>query len=828
VSFSLNRANVRKTARLMDADKSPIAAQGDSGLLLGTVAPFFVNLSVFLKVFFAGFIVVIGSACLFLASNQVKAQSSALPLQARILGGESASKTFPWMMSFQFRDNSGNFRHLCGAILVTPRVALTAAHCLNNLSDKTDIQLSWSETNRLPGASDPSRSIEEYVIHPSFDPLTLSHDIALLLWAEPIEDRQPLAIATPQTDSSNQLQWGSVDAEALSSHESEYAQYSGFTLLPGLYQSGLPLSSDAMRYSILGWGTTDMNEVRLSGELLVADAEIYDQAYCSSRLVNRVGTSFCAGSRDGTVDSCFGDSGGPLISQTQTVYRDPETDTVKFEMKQSLVGLVSYGTGCGVPDQPGFYTDVMQLIPFIQGVTLGRDHWIRVGWWGQDLEFNTRLRLLNQLNQSIQLGSLSGQYAEGVKINGAGCEQKLLLPGQDCVLRYEFKPVQPGKFVISTPYQYQVLQADGAATDETGYLHSTGQTLGAFSVTTAFSGVGERWFNGGDQPWEVDQQAFAAGTASLRSGPIGANQSSVLQGFLNGPQTIDLFVYVESEAGFDELRVRLNEQLIFVGSAMEDWATVKLIVPTEGAVLEFEYRKDGSINFARDSAWIDFESFDTEGRSLETVSFVTTNTEPASPVAGSSGGGGAMGVLYLMLMLKMFFVRRFRSLFFSSQLTHSQLVSRGAPGLLSMALVFLSINLVACAGSESVQIKSSKPKAVHTSESKKKSSKHQFKPQEEPLYAKSYSSGRLTLKVRTFGCTRGEHFRLVEHAGRPGWYTVERIKPDHCRRAPMLTTIVIPVPDYVQKKLILSGHGEKILLTNMNVPNTGLPEIPFD
>ena len=80
----------------------------------------------------------------------------------------------------------------------------------------------------------------------------------------------------------------------------------------------------------------------LKGTLtLRADAECNNNRNFRIRKYRLRPGQLCAGSQAG-VDSCRGDSGGPLV--------DRDTAT--------LVGLVSFGPGCGLEKTPGVYVDV--------------------------------------------------------------------------------------------------------------------------------------------------------------------------------------------------------------------------------------------------------------------------------------------------------------------------------------------------------------------------------------------------------------------------------------------------------------------------------------
>eukprot|EP00966_Prymnesium_polylepis_P034267 796148-Prymnesium_polylepis.1 len=67
----------------------------------------------------------------------------------------------------------------------------------------------------------------------------------------------------------------------------------------------------------------------------------------------------CAGFPEGGRDTCQGDSGGPLF-----VMPTGETD------KAVLVGVVSFGEGCGFAGFPGVYARVSYFYDWIHGYAL--------------------------------------------------------------------------------------------------------------------------------------------------------------------------------------------------------------------------------------------------------------------------------------------------------------------------------------------------------------------------------------------------------------------------------------------------------------------------
>lgn len=67
------------------------------------------------------------------------------------------------------------------------------------------------------------------------------------------------------------------------------------------------------------------------------------------------GNMFCAGDRRGRMDSCAGDSGGPLLC------RDPRG-------RWTVFGITSFGEGCGKRGKFGIYTRLPNYVRWVHRV----------------------------------------------------------------------------------------------------------------------------------------------------------------------------------------------------------------------------------------------------------------------------------------------------------------------------------------------------------------------------------------------------------------------------------------------------------------------------
>jgi secreted trypsin-like serine protease len=117
-----------------------------------------------------------------------------------------------------------------------------------------------------------------------------------------------------------------------------------------LDRGGAPLSR--LTAIVSGFGHTSYGGAP-SSELLLADIPIVANSVCNgpqSYNGRILATMLCAG--DGVKDSCQGDSGGPLVVGNPTSgYR--------------LVGVVSWGEGCGAQYKYGVYSRVSQFVEWI-------------------------------------------------------------------------------------------------------------------------------------------------------------------------------------------------------------------------------------------------------------------------------------------------------------------------------------------------------------------------------------------------------------------------------------------------------------------------------
>nr|NP_001098368.1 enteropeptidase-1 [Oryzias latipes]BAF57203.1 enteropeptidase-1 [Oryzias latipes] len=231
----------------------------------------------------------------------------------RVVGGVNAEKgAWPWMVSLHWRG-----RHGCGASLIGRDWLLTAAHCV--YGKNTHLQY-WSAVLGLHAQSSMNsqevqiRQVDRIIINKNYNRRTKEADIAMMHLQQPV----------------NFTEW--VLPVCLASEDQHFPA--------------------GRRCFIAGWGR-DAEGGSLPDILQEAEVPLVDQDECQRLLPEYTFTSsmLCAGYPEGGVDSCQGDSGGPLMCLE--------------DARWTLIGVTSFGVGCGRPERPGAYARVSAFTSWI-------------------------------------------------------------------------------------------------------------------------------------------------------------------------------------------------------------------------------------------------------------------------------------------------------------------------------------------------------------------------------------------------------------------------------------------------------------------------------
>ncbi|XP_069702855.1 trypsin-1 [Periplaneta americana] len=231
--------------------------------------------------------------------------------EIRIVGGRPTGvNRYPWVARLVY---DGNFH--CGGSLLNGDYVLTAAHCVRRLK-RSKIRVFLGDHDQYQTDETPAimRAVSAIIRHRNFDVNTYNHDIALLKLRKPVTfTKRVRPVCLPQSGVDPAGRVGTV----------------------------------------VGWGRTSeggmlpavVQEVQVP---ILSLQQCRQSKYRPSRITSNM---LCAGK--GSQDSCQGDSGGPLLVQAH-------------DDKLEIVGIVSWGVGCGRPGYPGVYTRVSRYSDWVK------------------------------------------------------------------------------------------------------------------------------------------------------------------------------------------------------------------------------------------------------------------------------------------------------------------------------------------------------------------------------------------------------------------------------------------------------------------------------
>lgn len=239
---------------------------------------------------------------------------------SRIVGGEDAVKgETPYIVSLTRRG-----AHFCGATILNERWILTAGHCvcngINKVMKPNQIRGNLGQHQISLSENVYEVTFDEIITHPNYNCDKVENDIALLKLHKTIDFSDhvsPICVASPSN----------------------------------------PHQLSGTKATVSGWGW--MNEDQSTGlradTLQKASVEIWrndvcEDSYRSLKKPHKISNlQLCAGYKAGGIDSCWADSGGPLVNR----------DNI-------LIGVVSTGIGCARAGLPGIYTRVSEYGSWIR------------------------------------------------------------------------------------------------------------------------------------------------------------------------------------------------------------------------------------------------------------------------------------------------------------------------------------------------------------------------------------------------------------------------------------------------------------------------------
>ncbi|XP_016404387.1 vitamin K-dependent protein C-like [Sinocyclocheilus rhinocerous] len=242
-------------------------------------------------------------------------------LQPWVLGGTVGKKgESPWQALIL--NHLGNFH--CGGVLIDENWVLTAAHCLET-STRFSVRLGDYDLFRIEG-TEMTLPVKQPIAHPQYNHFTVDNDIALL------------RLATP----------------------AKFSTYILPACLPTQNLAERMLHRNGTVTVVTGWGKDNETSNRFSSTFNFIEIPIIDNKECSRHMLNNLTQNMLCGGVLGQIkDACEGDSGGPMM----TLFHDT----------WFLIGLVSWGEGCGQKDKLGIYTKVSSYLDWIDSVRHGWD-----------------------------------------------------------------------------------------------------------------------------------------------------------------------------------------------------------------------------------------------------------------------------------------------------------------------------------------------------------------------------------------------------------------------------------------------------------------------
>nr|XP_034831330.1 uncharacterized protein LOC117988307 isoform X2 [Maniola hyperantus] len=247
--------------------------------------------------------------------------------------GDSEFGEYPWQAAILKKDPKESV-YVCGGTLIDGLHIMTAAHCIKSYKGfELRVRLGeWDVNHDVEFYPYIERDVISVHVHPLYYAGTLDNDLAILKLDHPVE-------------------WPKYPHISPACLPDKYTEYAG------------------QRCWTTGWGKDAFGtNGKYQNILKEVDVPVLPHGQCQQQLrQTRLGYNYelnpgfiCAGGEDGK-DACKGDGGGPLVCERSGTWQ--------------LVGVVSWGIGCGQAGVPGVYVKVAHYLDWISQITGKLSHY---------------------------------------------------------------------------------------------------------------------------------------------------------------------------------------------------------------------------------------------------------------------------------------------------------------------------------------------------------------------------------------------------------------------------------------------------------------------
>jgi secreted trypsin-like serine protease len=257
-----------------------------------------------------------------------------------IVGGTAAPEgKYPWQVRlYSTMDDTVGF---CGGSIIDSQWILTAGHCL---MDTDAVVIGYGNNDRTKTKKIES---ERIIVHPGYIAGEKA-DLALVKLKEPIPNATAISFADAAQEQALMPAGATVTVTGWGAIWDFQAFQNAVDVMAG-------------RRTVSERKLLSSEELEAPRKLHEVDIEVIDPKECKAVYESLQVPDFVIGDREicatgptGGKDSCFGDSGGPLIVADKNSAKG-----------YTQVGIVSWGPQCGNPLFPGVYTRVSSFSDWI-------------------------------------------------------------------------------------------------------------------------------------------------------------------------------------------------------------------------------------------------------------------------------------------------------------------------------------------------------------------------------------------------------------------------------------------------------------------------------